>query len=108
MNKLKLIAVLLTGLLLSACESPSDDKGIQIKKKESVIVNIKENDADNINVLTLNYNVYDKDGNLVKTFSKQDTLPYLGTKTDTLDTDVEDSTVVKVVPKKYDYFINFK
>lgn len=109
MNKLFLMFALVTGLLVSC--KPSDDgndKGVQIQKKESVIVNIKESDADNLNVLTLSYQVYDKDGNLIKTFDKKDTLPYLGSKTDTLDTEVEDSTVVKVVPKKYNYFINFK
>ena len=108
MKKVILTLILATGLLVGCKDSSDDEKGTQVQKKESVIVNIKESDNDNLNVLNLTYQVFDANGNLIRTFVKKDTLPYLGTKTDTLDTEVEDSSVVKVVPKKYNYFITFK
>ena len=109
---------LVIGLLvlsLTSCE-PKDTKSVTLDTKGSLVIDHKLTPIENAGfVLTSTVVVHDMNGNVVKTFVTNDTLPFLGMTKDTLsyvkyagtDNEEERDTIV-THSRLYQVFISAK
>jgi len=102
--------------LFSSCEQGDGEKQkLEVVKKNACIIDLNQNNTDINTIITNTNNVYNSKGQLIATFVHKDTLPPLGKKIDTFETertkvntDGEEVYVDTMVQswKRYQFYIN--
>lgn len=119
-----ILLIIVTIVMFSACEQQneennSQDKNSQVSldKHDAVEISIHVNHLFSCDVMTTTKNVYNEQGSLIKVVISNDTLPTLGSKSDTLDThktyvdangDEQELDTIINHPKDYQLYISVK
>lgn len=85
----KLFIPIFAILLLSSCddEQETPKQAVSVDKHGTCIVEINQYNTERNTILTYTDSVFNADGNFVGVITHKDTIPSLGLKTDTLETD---------------------
>ena len=98
MKKIILPLILLS--LITSCNEQTDPKqALTVDHNGSCVIDINQYNTDKNTILTYTNSVYSKDGRYLGTIIHKDTIPSLGSKTETFESD-------KIVTEKINLAIN--
>ena len=111
-----IIPILLLSSIMVACNEPTDPKApLTVDHNGSCIIDINQYNTPQNTILTYSDSVYSGDGRFLGVIVHKDTIPSLGTKTETFESDqtatdadgndyYKDTTVTYL--KRYQFYIN--
>ena len=115
MKKL-ILPILMLSLMITSCEQTDPKAPLTVDRNGSCIIDINQYNTEKNTILTYTDSVYSADGRYLGTIIHKDTIPSLGSKTETFESDqtledadgneyFKDTTITYL--KRYQLYINF-